>query len=29
MLYGLTPGDFEAVDMGAPVSLTDQCVRNP
>jgi hypothetical protein len=29
MLFGITPGDFDVVDMGATISLTDNCVRNP
>jgi hypothetical protein len=29
MLFGIAPGDFEVVDLGATVPLTDNCVRNP
>jgi hypothetical protein len=28
-LYGITVSDFEIVEMGAPVTLTYKCVRNP
>jgi hypothetical protein len=29
ILFGIAPGDFEVVDMGPTVALTDNCVRNP
>jgi hypothetical protein len=25
----ITPDDFEVVDLGAEIALTDNCVRNP
>ncbi len=29
MLFGITPADFEVVDLGPTVKLTYDCVRNP
>ena len=29
MLFGITPADFEVVDLGPTVTLTYNCVRNP
>ena len=28
-LFGITPGDFDVVDLGPTVTLTYNCVRNP